>query len=66
MASPACLSSNVGYVEERGVCMLLRKAALACLVLAMRIDLSICLTHDETSSRKVPRESVEISLIALS
>jgi hypothetical protein len=46
--------------------MLLRKAALACLVLAMRIDLSICLTHDETSSRKVLRESVEISLIALS
>lgn len=40
MASPACLSSNVGYVEERGVCMLLRKATLACLVLAMRIDLS--------------------------
>jgi hypothetical protein len=39
---PACLLT-FGYVEERGVCMLLRKAALACLVLAMRIDLSVCL-----------------------
>jgi hypothetical protein len=37
---PACLLTLV-YVEERGVCMLLRKAALACLVLAMRIDLSV-------------------------
>lgn len=34
---PACLLT-FGYVEERGVCMLLRKAAFARLVLAMRID----------------------------